>query len=116
MRRRRDDLLCPADRSPQLLPYMPRCACRPERRGRNGRCRTIRTLTSTISSPPSAAFPIDRMLQPSSNHGHQLALAGWFGEQLATIVADDACGLAADLVVPMPLHSSRMRSAVSIRR
>ena len=106
-----DDLLCPACRAdlPQLAtPACPRCALPTAGGEVCGRCLRHPPHFDRLIAAFPYAFQIDRMLQ-QFKYGHQLALAGWFGEQLATIVADDACGLAADLVVPMPLHPSRMR-------
>lgn len=50
------------------------------------------------------AFPVDRIIQ-SLKYGHQLAVAGWGAQQLAPHL--DARDF--DLIVPMPLHTDRLR-------
>jgi ComF family protein len=67
---------------------------------------------SCLKSPPRFdataavfvyAFPMDRMVQ-ALKYGHRLAVAPFLGEALA------ACGgVAADLIVPVPLHPRRLR-------
>jgi ComF family protein len=49
-------------------------------------------------------FPVDRLIQ-SFKYGHRLALAAFLGGELAALAADTAV----DLVVPLPLHRSRLR-------
>lgn len=49
-------------------------------------------------------FPIDKLVQ-SFKYGHRLALASYFGRQLALLSANAA----ADLIIPLPLHPSRLR-------
>lgn len=48
-------------------------------------------------------FPADRLIQ-ALKYGHQLALAKWFGQRLATVLPDAT----ADLIVPLPLHPQRL--------
>jgi ComF family protein len=49
-------------------------------------------------------FPLDKLVQ-SFKYGHRLALAAYFGEQLAALAGRPQ----ADLLVPLPLHSERLR-------
>lgn len=101
------DLLCTAcseelPRLPELR--CPRCAL-PTARGETcGRCQRHAPHFDRLIASYPYAFPLDRMLQ-RLKYGHQLALAGWFGQRLDASVA----GIEADLIVPMPLHPSRMR-------
>lgn len=46
-------------------------------------------------------FPVDRIIH-ALKYGHQLAVAGWLGEALAALPVD------ADLLMPLPLHPSRL--------
>ncbi len=48
-------------------------------------------------------FPADRLIQ-ALKYGHQLLLAPWFGEQLATHLQPSA----SDLIIPLPLHPERL--------
>jgi len=68
---------------------------------------------SCLSEPPHydrtlAAFrydfPIDKLVQ-TFKYGHRLALAAFFGEQLAALAGRPL----ADLIVPLPLHPERLR-------
>ena len=50
-------------------------------------------------------FPVDRLIQ-ALKYGHQLPLAAWFGARLGQmLIAADH-----DLVLPLPLHPSRLRT------
>ena len=49
-------------------------------------------------------FPLDKLVQ-SFKYGHRLALAGYFGRQLAALPADAP----ADVIIPLPLHPRRLR-------
>jgi ComF family protein len=102
-----DDILCPAcaaDLPRQCIPCCPCCAL-PSATGEIcGRC---------LHSPPHfdatlAAyrydFPVDKLIQ-SFKYAHRLALGDYFGRQLAQLAAP----LAADLIVPLPLHDARLR-------
>jgi ComF family protein len=71
------------------------------------------TCARCLKSPPPfdatlAAFryefPVDKLML-AFKYGHRLALAAFFGEQIAARCA----GLAADLIVPLPLHRERLR-------
>ncbi|MBS1142032.1 MAG: Phosphoribosyltransferase [Proteobacteria bacterium] len=48
-------------------------------------------------------FPLDRIVHVLK-YGHQLAVATWCSEQLATRIATDEL----DLIVPLPLHPQRL--------
>jgi ComF family protein len=47
---------------------------------------------------------LDKLIQ-SFKYGHRLALAAYLGREIAKL----ASGAAADLIVPLPLHASRLR-------
>ena len=49
-------------------------------------------------------FPLDKLVQ-TFKYRHRLALAAFFGEQLAALTGQPL----ADLIVPLPLHSERLR-------
>lgn len=93
-----------ADALPRLTPpACPRCA-QPGGAGETcGRCLRHPPHFDRLIAVFPYTFPIDRMVQ-RLKYGHQLALADWFGRQLAAACAD----VAADLIVPMPLHPKRM--------
>ena len=102
-----DAPLCGACKA--ALPYLAGSACP---------CCALPTLAGEmcgrcLSDPPafdrthavfSYQFPLDRLLH-SYKYGGQLALAGLFADALLERVIDDQ----PDLVVPMPLHRSRLR-------
>ncbi len=111
-----DCLLCAAPSGGELLcaachgelPRLPAAACPrcalPTSGGETcGRCLRHPPHHDRLLAAFPYAFPVDRMLQ-QLKYGHQLALAGWFGERLGTIAAN----LDADLIVPMPLHPRRL--------
>lgn len=99
-------LLCPAcaaelPRLPQ--PACPRCAL-PNPQGETcGRCQRHPPHFDRLIACYPYRFPVDRLIQ-RLKYGHQLALAGWFGDQLAASCA----ALTFDRIVPMPLHPERM--------
>ena len=102
------DLLCPACAAD--LPQLPAALC--------PQCGEETTLGercgACLKDPPAFArtvalfryeFPVDRLIQ-ALKYGHQLSLAAWFGARLGQIlVAADH-----DLVLPLPLHPSRLRT------
>ena len=49
-------------------------------------------------------FPLDKLVQ-AFKYGHRLALAAFFGEQVAALSERPS----ADLIVPLPLHPERLR-------
>lgn len=85
-------------------PHCPQCGLPTPNGERCGRC---------ISHPPHYDvaralfiydFPLDKLIQ-AFKYGHKLALGPYFGRQLAAL----ASGIAADLIVPLPLHPERLR-------
>jgi ComF family protein len=101
-------LLCPACAAdlPRLPPALcPQCGDGTALGERCGAC---------LKDPPAFArtlalfryeFPVDRLIQ-ALKYGHQLPLAAWFGARLGEmLVAADH-----DLVLPLPLHPSRLRA------
>jgi ComF family protein len=48
-------------------------------------------------------FPVDRIIH-TLKYGHQLAVAGWLGQQLAERTQG-----AGDIIMPLPLHALRLR-------
>jgi ComF family protein len=111
-------LLCAADSATSLLcpacsadlPQLPAALC--------PQCGDETTLGercgACLKDPPAFArtialfryeFPVDRLIQ-ALKYGHQLALAAWLGRRLGQrLVAADY-----DLVLPLPLHPSRLRT------
>lgn len=101
-------LLCPACTAD--LPQLPAALC--------PQCGDETTLGercgACLKDPPAFArtlalfryeFPVDRLIQ-ALKYGHQLPLAAWFGARLGQmLVAADH-----DLVLPLPLHPSRLRT------
>lgn len=95
--------LCPPCHAelPVLAPGCPVCAMP---------CRRGETCGSCLARPPwfdgttavwRYAYPVDRLVQALKFHG-RLALAPYFAHALAGRVGH------ADLVIPMPLHASRL--------
>jgi len=111
-------LLCAADSGGSLLcpdctadlPQLPAALCPQcgDETALGERC------GACLKDPPAFArtltlfryeFPVDRLIQ-ALKYGHQLPLAAWFGARLGQLlVAADH-----DLVVPLPLHPSRLRA------
>ena len=98
--------------APPAPPTYPPC---PARLAPNAPCQpaTANTAGAASTTPPHFdacvalypyAFPADRLVQ-ALKYGHQLALAPWFGQQLAALLA----GNFYDLAMPLPLHPSRLR-------
>jgi ComF family protein len=101
-------LLCPACAAD--LPRLPAALC--------PQCGDATTLGercgACLKDPPAFArtlavfryeFPVDRLIQ-ALKYGHQLPLAAWFGAGLGQL--PDAADH--DLVLPLPLHPSRLRA------
>ncbi|MBK8889433.1 MAG: ComF family protein [Dechloromonas sp.] len=101
-------LLCPACASD--LPRLPAALC--------PQCGDGTTLGercgACLKDPPAFArtvalfryeFPVDRLIQ-ALKYGHQLPLAAWFGARLSQMLA----AADYDLVLPLPLHPSRLRT------
>jgi ComF family protein len=94
---------CHGDLPPLPASTCPRCADTSGSGDLCGRC---------LSSPPHfdralAAFayagPLPDLIQ-ALKYGHRLYLADWLGRELAAATA----GAAADLIIPMPLHPTRL--------
>jgi ComF family protein len=102
-----DDILCRACAAelPRLqAPGCPRCAL-PTAHGETcGRCLSAAPHFDATLAAFRYAFPLDKLIQ-SFKYGHRLALGAYFGRQLATL----AGSLAADLIIPLPLHPGRLR-------
>jgi ComF family protein len=106
-----EEILCSkcADDLPRLpSPHCPYCALPTARGEPCGRCLAHppyydRTLAAFIYG-----FPLDKLVQ-SFKYGHRLALAAYFGRELARLALASVGEMAADLVVPLPLHPTRLR-------
>lgn len=99
-------LICPAcvaDLPTLPTPACPRCALPSPQGEICGRCQRHPPHFDRLIALYPYSFPLDRMIQ-RLKYGHQLALAAWFGEQLAAT----ARNLDFDLIVPMPLHPARL--------
>ena len=103
----KDQILCPACAAdlPRLTePCCPRCAL-PNATGETcGRCLKKPPHFDATLAAYRYDFPLDKLIQ-SFKYGHRLALGAYFGRQLAALGAT----LAADLIVPLPLHAERLR-------
>ncbi len=100
-------LLCPActaDLPRQAATVCPQCAIETPLGERCGTClKSSPAFTRTIA-PFRYEFPVDRLIQ-ALKYIHRLPLSKWFGTSLSEqIVADEH-----DLLLPLPLHSSRLR-------
>jgi ComF family protein len=95
---------CAADLPRLPLRCCPHCAL-PSPEGQTcGRC-----LTKTPNFDAALAaylydFPLDKLIQ-SFKYGHRIAIGAYFGRQLATLTPPKA----ADLIIPLPLHTERLR-------
>lgn len=102
-----DEMLCPACAAdlPRLTePCCPRCAL-PNATGETcGRCLKKPPHFDATLAAYRYDFPADKLIQ-SFKYGHRLALGSYFGRQLAVLGAT----LAADLIMPLPLHDERLR-------
>ncbi len=101
------DILCHACAAE--LPRLPqeRCPCcaLPTPNGEIcGRCLANPPHYDSTQSAFAYDFPLDKLVQ-SFKYGHQLALAGFLGQQIAAL----AGGIEADLIIPLPLHPNRLR-------
>jgi predicted amidophosphoribosyltransferase len=111
-----DCLLCRAPSASALLctdcagelprlpqPACPRCALPSPQGEICGRCQRHPPHFDRLIALYPYRFPLDRMIQ-HLKYGHQLALAAWFGQEIAHACANESF----DRIVPMPLHPSRM--------
>lgn len=102
-----DDLVCRACRAD--LPGLPTTRCphcgEPTTHGeRCGRCLRTPPHFDSVQAAYRYDFPLDRLVH-ALKYGHQLALAPWFGSQLAKSLSSTE----ADCIVPLPLHPERLR-------
>lgn len=89
---------------PWLGEVCPQCAL-PSPGGRVcGRCLAAPPAFDATLACFAYAYPVDRLVQ-ALKYGHRLPLARWFAERLIERLPP---GLAADRVVAMPLHRSRL--------
>jgi ComF family protein len=84
--------------------HCPRCALPTPIGEICGRCLTKPPHYDAALAAYSYDFPLDKLVQ-SFKYGHRLALGAYFGRQLAVL----AKNVAADLVIPLPLHPLRLR-------
>ena len=95
---------CAAD-LPCLPPQRcPQCAEPTTHGERCGRCLAHPLAFDSAVALYAYEFPLDRLVH-ALKYGHQLALAGWFGEALAAALA----GGTWNRLVPLPLHRHRLR-------
>ena len=103
-----NDLLCPACAAdlPRLQqPGCPHCALPTPNGEPCGRCLSHPRHFDAARAAFRYEFPLDRLIQ-SFKYGHRLALGAWFGRRIASL----AGGLAAEVVMPLPLHIERLRA------
>ena len=111
----RDGIVCAtcADDLPRLHPPGCRRCARPLATVDSGTQTGSEVCGRCLTSPPAydatlAAFrydfPLDKLIQ-AFKYGHRLALAQFFGQQIAALSPRPA----ADLIVPLPLHRERLR-------
>ncbi len=94
---------CAADLPRLEKPFCPRCAL-PTDGDTCGRCLSTPPHFDATLAVFRYEFPLDKLMQ-AFKYGHRLALAAYLGQQLAAL----AEGIAADVIVPLPLHVSRLR-------
>ena len=102
-----DEMLCPACAAdlPRLpAACCPRCALPTPQGEVCGRCLGRPPHFDAALAVYRYDFPVDKLIQ-SFKYGHRLALGDYFGRQLVLLAAP----LAADLIVPLPLHDERLR-------
>ena len=110
-------LLCSADSPPSLictacqadLPLLPsaRCPLCNDQTTHGERCGACLKETPHFDRTSACFrydFPVDRIIH-ALKYGHQLAVADWLaGQMLETLATPDV-----DLIIPLPLHSERLR-------
>jgi len=102
-----NEILCKACANdlPRLQkPHCPRCALPTPNGETCGRCLAKPPHYDATLAVYSYDFPLDKLVQ-SFKYGHRLALGAYFGQQLAALAGN----LAADLIIPLPLHPLRLR-------
>ncbi len=101
------ELLCPAcvgDLPPLPAQRCPRCGEATTHGEHCGACLQKPPAFSGVSALYRYDFPVDRLIH-ALKYGHQLALADWFGQRLASVLANHDF----TAVVPLPLHPQRLR-------
>ena len=101
------EVICAACQTdlPSLPPRLcPHCADRTTHGERCGACLKDPPHFDQTVAAFRYHFPLDRVVH-ALKYGHQLALAGWFGQQLQARLTDHAF----DKIVPLPLHVDRLR-------
>jgi ComF family protein len=105
------EILCRAcaDDLPRLpSPRCPRCAL-PTARGEScGRCLAHPPHYDQTLAAFSYDFPLDKLIQ-SFKYGNRLVLADYLGRELVGRALASGWEAVADLVVPLPLHPTRLR-------
>ena len=106
---------CAADLPRLCVPTCPRCALPTPHGEICGRCLSHPPAFDAAHAVYLYDFPLDKLIQ-SFKYGHRLALAPYFGGQLAALAASLNASLDAsidaalpDVIVPLPLHSERLR-------
>ncbi|MEI7429871.1 MAG: ComF family protein [Betaproteobacteria bacterium] len=112
-----DCLLCSAVSEKELLcnacaadlPLLPQSSCprcaQPAPGGQIcGRCLSKTPHFDAAMAAFLYNFPLDKLIQ-SFKYGQRIAVGAYFGRQLAKLTQP----LAADLIIPMPLHTERLR-------
>jgi len=95
---------CAADLPHLPQSHCPRCAL-PVPDGQTcGRCLSKAPHFDAAKAAYLYDFPLDKLIQ-SFKYSHRLAVGAYFGWQLAKLTQP----LAADLIIPMPLHTDRLR-------
>lgn len=95
---------CAAELPPLPRECCPRCALPTPNGEICGRCLADPPHYDGTQSAFAYDFPLDKLVQ-SFKYGHRLALANYLGRHLVAIAA----GVVADLIVPLPLHPTRLR-------
>ncbi|MBK7953146.1 MAG: ComF family protein [Candidatus Accumulibacter sp.] len=95
---------CEADLPRLPMPCCARCALPSSHGEVCGRCLARPPHYDATFAAFRYGFPIDKLVQ-AFKYGHRLALASYFGRQLA-LLTDSAT---ADLIIPLPLHRLRLR-------
>ena len=105
------EILCRkcAEDLPPLPPLRcPRCAL-PTAQGETcGRCLAYPPHYDRTFAAFNYGFPLDKLIQ-SFKYGHRLALAAYLGRELARLASSVSGEMAAELIVPLPLHPIRLR-------
>ena len=102
-----DQILCPAcaaELPRRQEAHCPRCALPTPGGEICGQCLSKPPHFDATLAAYSYDFPLDKLVQ-SFKYGHRLALGAYFGRQLAALAEK----IAADLIIPLPLHPLRLR-------